>query len=58
MRDECCNRRKSRLFGAFSITPRYGKIENNKEVADFEAILARYKLFIAYFGLNHNVSKG
>jgi hypothetical protein len=30
---------------------RYGEIENSNEVADFEAISARNRLSIAYFGL-------
>ena len=29
---------------------RYGEIENSNEVADFEAISARNRLSIAYFG--------
>tara|TARA_R110002074_G_scaffold364056_2_gene537447 strand:+ start:418 stop:594 length:177 start_codon:yes stop_codon:yes gene_type:complete len=29
----------------------YGEIESSNEVADFEVISARYKLFIAYFGI-------
>ena len=30
----------------------YGEIENSNEVTDFEAISARNRLSIAYFGLN------
>ena len=31
---------------------RYGEIENSNEVTDFEAISARNRLSIAYFGFN------